>query len=51
MDVVLEVIIIGVTTGTVVFVLGLFVWGALKDGQDNDARPHAARRRGLRRIG
>jgi hypothetical protein len=37
MTVALEVVIIVVTAATAVFVLGLFVWGAVKDGQDNEA--------------
>jgi hypothetical protein len=37
MDLALTIILSAVTIAGALFVLGLFVWGAVKDGQDNDA--------------
>ena len=37
MDLAFGIVLIVVTAAGAVFVLGLFVWGAIKDGQANDA--------------
>jgi hypothetical protein len=37
MDLALGIVLIVVTAAGALFVLGLFVWGAIKDGQANDA--------------
>ena len=37
MDLALGIVLVVVTAGGAVFVLGLFVWAAIKDGQANDA--------------
>ena len=37
MDLALGIVLIVVTAASGLFVFGLFVWGALKDGEENDA--------------
>jgi hypothetical protein len=37
MNIAVEVLVVAETVLTVVLVLGLFVWAAVKDGQANDA--------------
>jgi hypothetical protein len=39
------VIVVAVTTIVVVTVLGLFVWGAIQDGRDEQARKARRKRR------
>jgi hypothetical protein len=41
----LGIVVIVVTVAGALFVLGLFVWGAVKDGQANDAVQAKVRRR------
>ena len=45
MTLALEIVFLVVTLATAAVVVGLFVWGAIKDGEDNDA----AQRRVIRR--
>jgi hypothetical protein len=44
-DLALGIILIVVTAASALFVLGLFVWGAIKDGQANDAAQAKVQRR------
>jgi hypothetical protein len=45
----LGIVLVVVTAASGLFVFGLFIWGAIKDGQDNDAvQASAHRRRWLR---
>jgi hypothetical protein len=37
MELALGIVLIVITLAGALFVLGLFVWAAVKDGQDNDA--------------
>jgi len=37
MNLAFGIVLIVLTTATTLFVLGLFIWAARKDGQDNDA--------------
>jgi hypothetical protein len=51
MTVALEIIVIVVTALTAIAVVGLFVWGAVKDGEDNDEiQARIVRRRWPRRT-
>jgi len=51
MTVALEALVIAVTALTAVAVVALFVWGAVKDGEDNDAvQARIARRLRSRRA-
>jgi nitrogen fixation-related uncharacterized protein len=46
MDLALGIILVVVTAAGAVLVFGLFIWGAIKDGQANDAaRAKVTRRR------
>ena len=37
MDIALGIILIAVTAASALFVFGLFIWAAKKDGEENDA--------------
>ncbi|HWE83253.1 MAG TPA: hypothetical protein VG265_16500 [Gaiellaceae bacterium] len=51
MTVALEIVVIAVTALTALVVVGLFIWGAVKDGEDNDAiQARIVRRRWPRRT-
>ena len=45
MNLALGIVLIVVTAASALFVLGLFVWGAIKDGQANDAAQARIHRR------
>lgn len=44
MSLALIIVVIAITALTAVAVIGLFLWGAVKDGQDNDAIQASIRR-------